>query len=104
MISFTGSSESISLEGNIEVYEDLSKVRDNDRYEFIPNYRFSKLFDNIGNLAGNFTFSSFGNRKLFETNVLESKVVNDLSYNANSFLFDNVVTNNYYLKFVVFEF
>ena len=80
---------------NLEVYEDLSKVRNNDKYEFIPNYRFSKIFEDIGDLAGNFSFSSFGNRKLFKTNVLETTVVNDLAYNSNSFLLDNGLTNNY---------
>ena len=94
-ISFTGSTESISLEGNLEVYEDLSKVRDNDKYEFIPNYRFSKIFDDIEHLAGNFIFSSAGNRKLFQTNILETTVVNDLAYNSNSFIFNNGVNNNY---------
>ncbi|MDC0043403.1 organic solvent tolerance protein [Candidatus Pelagibacter sp.] len=97
IISFTGSTDRVSLEGNLEVYEDLSKVKNNDKYEFIPNYRFSQIFEDIGDLAGNFSFSSFGNRKLFKTNVLETTVVNDLAYNSNSFLLDNGLTNNYSL-------
>jgi len=95
LFSFTASSEDVSLMANLEVYEDLSKDKNSDKFEYVPTYSFSKLLENSLPLKGIINFSSDGNRKLFNTNVLETTVVNDLIFNSDSFFFNNGVENNY---------
>ena len=50
-----------------EVYEDLNKEKNSDRFEHIaPNFSFSKIFKT--NLSGTLSMINIGYNKLFETN------------------------------------
>ena len=64
-------------------YEDLNK-KDNDRYEYIfPRLAFTKNFDNLNNLNGNFTIESDNLIRQYDTNVLEKRNVNNFIFNSN---------------------
>ena len=79
---------------SVEVYEDLTKSR-NDRYEYIyPNYGLSKVF-NIGknkNLPLEFTSEGF--QKKYDTNVDETIIVNDINFNSKSKVLSSGLVNN----------
>ena len=88
-IMFEGNNKNLNFDFTAEVYEDLSKD-DSDRYEFIlPNYNFTKYFQN--SLQGELSFISSGNNKLYNTNVYEKRIVNDLNYKS----YKNITSNGF---------
>ena len=79
-IMFEGSNENLDLNISSEVFEDLSKS-DTDRYEYIfPSYNLTRYFESA--LEGELSFTSIGSSKLYDTNVLEKTMTNNLNYNS----------------------
>ncbi len=80
-IDFTGYNDDLELSVSSEVYEDLTKENESDRYEFIfPNFNLTKELKS--NFDGLFEFSSLGYNKLYETNINEKVLVNNLTYKS----------------------
>ena len=78
---FQASKEDLDVNLSAEVYEDLSKTYDSDRYEYIfPNYTLVKDIQN--NFGGDLSITSTGNNKLYDTNVNEKVLINDVKYNS----------------------
>jgi LPS-assembly protein len=79
----------MSMDINMDVYEDLSKTYSSDRYEYVmPNYDYKKklsVSDNLGML----NFQSRGYFKNYDTNKKQTKLVNDFFWNS-----DNYVSNS----------
>jgi len=112
---FRGSNRDMNLETKIEAYEDLTKDKSSDKYEFIfPSYEFSKRIKS--NYNGDYEIISKGNYKNYNTNIFEKVLINDLKYSSNpqitplgfvnkfSLLFKNVTSegdnsSNYKNKF-----
>ena len=81
IIDFTGSNEDLEFTISSEVYEDLSKSNESDRYEFIfPNFNFTKEL--TSSFEGLLDFNSLGYNKLYETNINEKVLVNNFSYKS----------------------
>ena len=81
IIDFTGSNDDLEFSISSEVYEDLSKSNESDRYEFIlPNFNLTKELSS--NLEGLLEFNSLGYNKLYETNINEKVLVNNFSYKS----------------------
>ena len=84
----------------IEAYENLSKNKNSDRYEYVlPYYSFDailkeKFFD------GSFSVSSSGSNALKNTNELNSNVTNNLNYASVDYITKLGFKNdyNFYLK------
>ncbi len=79
--------ESRTINANLDVYEDLSKTN-NNRYEYVPNFSFSKIINN------NYSFRSNGYYKNYNTNITEKVLINDLEFNSNSLYLGNGFVNN----------
>ena len=80
-IEFEGSKDDLEFYLNTEVYEDLTKERDSDKYEFIfPNFNLSKILDT--KFKGSMEIISTGYNKLFQTNINEKVLINDLKYKS----------------------
>ena len=112
---FRGSNRDMNLETKIEAYEDLTKDKSSDKYEFIfPSYEFSKRIKS--NYNGDYEIISKGNYKNYNTNIFEKVLINDLKFLSNpkitplgfvnkfSLLFKNVTSegdnsSNYKNKF-----
>ena len=78
---FQASKEDLDINLSAEVYEDLSKTYDSDRYEYIfPNYTLVKNIPN--NFGGDFSLTSAGHNKLYDTNISEKILINDFKYNS----------------------
>ena len=91
---FEGSRDDVEFFINTEIYEDLSKENDSDKYEFIfPNFNLSKILDT--NLDGLMQFTSYGYNKLYDTNVNEKILVNDLSYKSQDIINEIGLINNF---------
>ena len=84
-----------SLMTSIEVYEDLSKD-ESDRYEFVfPYYKFSKIINPEDNLKGNLNLDSDGFQKIYDTNISETVIINDLKYSSNNKITLNGFSNKF---------
>ncbi len=95
-ISFDGYKNDLDFNIFTEVYENLSK-EDSDRYEYIfPSYSLTKYFET--SLEGELSFTSSGNNKLYDTNINEKEITNDINYRSlNNILFNGFVTNYEFL-------
>ncbi len=91
--------ENYFFESGVESYESLDKTS-NDRYQYIlPYYNFDKILSqNFFN--GTISINSSGNNDLNETNVLKTKLINDINYSGFDLINDYGIKNNFniYLK------
>tara|TARA_B100001057_G_scaffold400856_1_gene412203 strand:+ start:914 stop:3310 length:2397 start_codon:yes stop_codon:yes gene_type:complete len=93
-IEFEGSNDDLEFYINTEVYEDLTKNNDSDKYEVIfPNFNLSKILKT--GLNGSTELVSTGYNKLFETNINEKVIINDLRYKS----FDSINTFGFISNF-----
>ena len=93
-IEFEGSKDNLEFYIDAEMYEDLTKKNDSDRYEFIfPNFNLSKIIDT--GLRGSLEIASSGYNKLFETNINEKVVINDLRYKSPNSINPLGILNNF---------
>ena len=73
-----GSKKNLSVEAKVEAYEDLTKERSSDAYQFLlPSFELSNNFNN------NLTLVSNGYNKNYDTNIFEKVLINDLKYNSS---------------------
>ena len=78
--------DDLAIDTNIDVYEDLSK-NDSDKYEYVPNLSFSKIIN------GNYLFDSQAYYKLYDTNVTEKVIINDIKFESNLKFLQNGLVN-----------
>jgi LPS-assembly protein len=87
--------ESLLLDLEFKVYEDLS-TKESDRYEYIfPNYNLVKEFEGSDDLNGIFSLNSSGSAKNYDTNVVEKVVINDLYFKSNPKIMENGIMSSY---------
>ena len=85
-------SESFSLSGGSNIYEDLTKNH-SDRYQFVlPYYNFSKSL--IKTDYGTLGLNSKGNNTLDNTNNIKSRVINNINFKMNDKIFNNLGLKN----------
>ena len=78
--------ENVSLNTNLDIYEDLSK-QDSDKYEYVPNFSFSKI------LNENNTLYSKGYYKNYNTNITEKVLINNFEFNSSQKFLNNGIVN-----------
>ncbi|MBC8305574.1 MAG: organic solvent tolerance protein, partial [Pelagibacterales bacterium] len=80
---------------SVQVYEKLDSGN-SDRYEFIfPDYSLNKNIETNDTLSGSLSFNSTGSQHLYNTNVKESQIINDLLYQSQDNFLTNGIKNNY---------
>ena len=93
-LKLKGNKEDLSFETKFEVYEDLTKDKDSDKYQFLlPGFELSKNFNNNLNLITN------GYNKNYNTNVFEKVLINDLKFSSTPKISSNGFVNNFNLLF-----
>ena len=99
ILSFQANKENFSIETSIEAYEDLTKTKPSDRYDFIyPNVKILKTFNTEENLNGNLSLATAGHRRQYNTNSEETILINNLLYESNPIIKGNGLKNNYKLE------
>ena len=94
-INLTANKENLDFEAAVEVYEKLGSPN-NDRYEFIlPSYNLNKNIKTNDAAHGTLSFNSSGSQHLYNTNVKETQIINDLLYSSNDMFSNNGLKNNY---------
>ena len=82
-INFNGINEDLFFQADFEVFEDTTKDKSSDRYEYVfPNIKIDKKIDLERELNGYLSFNSDGYIKQFDTNVQETRLENNLNYNS----------------------
>ncbi len=93
-IEFEGFRDDLEFSINTEIYKDLSKDSDSDKYEYIyPNFNLSKLIDT--KFDGSMEINSTGYNKLYDTNVNEKILVNNLNYKSQDTIKKNGFINSF---------
>jgi LPS-assembly protein len=86
--------DEFDLTASFEMYETLSGSN-TDRYQYVlPTYSFSKNFD-LDQLEGSFNFNSSGNNTLKDTNILTSRLINDVNFTSIDTYSDNGIIKNF---------
>ena len=97
-LTFRGNSRDMNLETKVEAYEDLTKDKTSDKYEYIfPSYSFSKRFPS--NYSGAYELISKGNYKNYDTNIFEKVLINDLKFSSDPKITDFGFINNFNFLF-----
>ena len=92
--NFEGSRDDLEFSISAEVYDDLNKEKSSDKYEYIfPSFNISKNLQS--NLDGTLTLNNIGFNKLYDTNVSEKILVNNLSYESMDTINSVGLVNNY---------
>ena len=93
-IEFEGSKDNLEFYIDAEMYEDLTKINDSDKYEFIfPSFNLTKILET--GLSGSMELASSGFNKLFETNINEKIIINDLKYKSLNSINPLGIINNF---------
>ena len=83
---FDASREDLNVFAEFAAYEDLTKEKNSDKFQYIlPNFTISKLLNNNPKINGNLNYKISGSNQKKNTNVSESLLINDLIYKSNSF-------------------
>ena len=94
-INLTASKENLDLNASVMVYEKLDSSN-SDRYEFIlPNYNLNKNIKKYDALNGTLTFNSSGSQHMYDTNILEAQIINDLLYRSEDKYLASGIKNIY---------
>ena len=97
---FDLSSEDLNIFAEIAAYEDLTKEKNSDKFQYIlPNFTISKLLSNNPDSKGNLNYKVSGSSQKKNTNVNESLLINDLIYKSNFFFSGYGTISSYELEF-----
>ena len=75
-----------SINTNLDVYEDLNK-QDSDKYEYVPNFNFSKIINEYYSINSNGYYKNYG------TNITEKILINNFEFQSFPLFFNNGVIN-----------
>ncbi len=93
--NFEASNENLSIKTDFEVFEDLSK-HDTDKYEYIfPNFELVKKIDTQNDIKGNLFFQTNATKRQYDTNVNETSIINDISYESYNLFSKSGILNKY---------
>ncbi len=93
---FDASREDLNIFAELAAYEDLTKEKNSDKFQYIlPNFTISKLLNNSPEVKGSLNYKISGSSQKKNTNVSESLLINDLIYKSNSFFSNYGTISNY---------
>ena len=99
-LKFDGTSEDLNIFVEVAAFEDLTKEKDSDKFQYIlPNFTISKLLNNNSDSKGRLNYEISGSSQKKNTNVSESFLINDLTYKSNFFFSKFGTISNYVLEF-----
>jgi LPS-assembly protein len=95
-INFNGSTDDLNFFAEISVYEDLTKEKNSDKFQYIlPSFKLSKFVNTQKDIQGNLKFEVLGVSEKRNTNVTENYLINDLKYNSNSIISQKGFLSNF---------
>ena len=99
-VKFDASSENLDIFAELVAYEDLTKEKDSDKFQYIlPNFTISKLLSNDPNSKGKLNYKISGSSQKKNTNVSETFIINDLIYKSNFFFSEYGTISSYEVEY-----
>ena len=99
-IKFDASSTDTKIFAEAKVYEDLTQKKNSDKYQYIfPNFKISKILNPSFNSEGILEYNLLGSSIKKETNVNETRLINDFNYTSKSLISKIGTISNYKLLF-----
>ena len=93
-LSLKANKEDLFLEARVESFEDLTKEKSSDKYEYLlPSLELSKSFNN------NLNLTSTAYNKNYDTNIFEKVLTNNLKYSSNPRISSKGIINKFSLLF-----
>ncbi len=94
-LDFEGYRGDLSVNASVQVFEDLSKTR-NDRFEYVfPSFDILKNIVMDDNFGGSLLFKTSGYQKQYSTNLYEASLVNSLIFTSDPIFKESGLKNNY---------
>ena len=91
-LSLKANKEDLFLEARFESYEDLTKEKSSDKFEYLlPSLELSKSFNN------NLNLTSTAYNKNYDTNIFEKVLTNNLKYSSNPKISSKGIINKFSL-------
>ena len=91
-LSIKANKEDLFLEARVESYEDLTREKSSDKYEYLfPSLELSKSFNN------NLNLTSTAYNKNYDTNIFEKVLTNNLKYSSNPKISSKGIINKFSL-------
>ncbi len=98
-LKYEAFTDDFDLTAEIAAYEDLTKEKNSDKFQFIlPSFKISKIFNPNINLNGNFKYSGSGVSQK-KKNVTENLLINNFDFNSNRLISKNGFVSNFKLLF-----
>ena len=96
-LSFYLDHNKFNFSSGLNIYENLQKIN-NDRYQYV--FPYYDLKTNLDLLDFSISLHSRGSNTLYDTNILKTNIINDLSYSNSFFTSEYGLNNNFgiYLK------
>ena len=102
-LSFKGYNDTTEILLSTEIFKDLNKEADNDGYEYIlPNIEISKKYDFL-KLFNPIELNTKAYNKIYNTDVNEKVLINNLNYKTSNFTNNFGFINNYEFLFKNFN-
>jgi LPS-assembly protein len=99
-LNFDISKEDLDIAIKFNVYEDLSKANESDKYEYIyPNFRINKSLITTLDSIGSLNYQVSGAQRKYETNKTEQLLINDFIFSSKSYFSKFGFKNDYDLSF-----
>ena len=99
-IKYEAFTDEIDLSVEISSFEDLTKEKNSDKYQFIfPSFKFSKIFFNDTDINGNLKYTASGVSQQRNTNMNEKYLINDFDFSSDRFFSRNGFVSNFNLLF-----
>jgi len=85
-VKYEAFTEDLDLSIEVAVYEDLSKEKNSDKYQFIlPSFKISKIYSPFADKIGNLNYTASGVSQKRNTNITENYLINDFDFNSDRF-------------------
>ena len=92
--------QNINFSIETSAYEDLTKDKDSDKYQYVfPSFSMTKNLNFEKLDEGDLIYEVYGSNIQKNTNISEKKLINDFKYNSNSFFSKIGTISNYEILF-----
>ena len=97
-VKYEAFTEDLDLSIEVAAYEDLSKEKNSDKYQFIlPSFKISKIYSPFADKIGNLKYTASGVSQKRNTNITENYLINDFDFNSGRFFNKNGLVSSFNL-------
>ena len=97
-VKYEAFTEDLDLSIEVAAYEDLTKEKNSDKYQFIlPSFKISKNYSPFADKIGSLKYTASGVSQKRNTNITENYLINDFDFNSGRFFNKNGLVSSFNL-------